>query len=59
MTISDEEAARLIKEHFPKLQAAELKYRALARRPPGQAVDARHPGQARRRAGFFVPDVTA
>lgn len=30
---SDEEAARLIKEHFPKLQASELKYRALARRP--------------------------
>lgn len=31
--ISDEDAARLIKQHFPKLQAAELKYGALARRP--------------------------
>jgi uncharacterized protein DUF3800 len=31
--ISDENAARLIKEHFPNLQAAELKYGALARRP--------------------------
>ena len=26
-------AARLIREHFPRLQASELKYRALARRP--------------------------
>lgn len=33
IAISEEDAARLIKEHFPKLQAAELKYRALARRP--------------------------
>jgi hypothetical protein len=33
IAISDEEAVRLIKEHFPKLQASELKYRALARRP--------------------------
>jgi hypothetical protein len=33
IAISDEEAARLIKEHFPKLQASELKYRALVRRP--------------------------
>jgi hypothetical protein len=33
VAIGDEDAARLIKEHFPKLQAAELKYRALARRP--------------------------
>ena len=31
--ISDQDAARLIKEHFPKLQAHELKYRALSRRP--------------------------
>jgi hypothetical protein len=31
--ISDEAAVRLIKEHFPNLQAAELKYGALARRP--------------------------
>lgn len=33
IAISDEDAARLIQEHFPKLQASELKYRALARRP--------------------------
>ncbi len=33
VSITDEEAARLIKEHFPKLKATELKYRALARRP--------------------------
>lgn len=33
VAIDDEDAARLIKEHFPKLQASELKYRALARRP--------------------------
>lgn len=32
VAISDEEAARLIKEYFPKLQAPELKYRALSRR---------------------------
>lgn len=30
--MSNEHAARLIKEHFPRLQAAELKYGALARR---------------------------
>lgn len=33
VAISDAEAARLIREHFPKLQAPELKYHALARRP--------------------------
>jgi hypothetical protein len=33
IAISDEDAARLIKEHFPRLQAPELKYRALSRRP--------------------------
>ena len=33
VAISDEDAARLIKTHFPKLQASELKYRALSRRP--------------------------
>ena len=33
VAISDEAAARLIQAHFPKLQAPELKYRALARRP--------------------------
>lgn len=33
VAISDDEAARLIHEHFPKLQAPELKYHALARRP--------------------------
>ena len=32
IAITDEDAARLIKEHFPKLQAEELKYRALSRR---------------------------
>jgi len=32
VSISDDEAKRLIKEHFPKLQAPELKYGALARR---------------------------
>ncbi len=33
IAISDEGARRLIREHFPKLQAAELKYRSQARRP--------------------------
>lgn len=33
VAISDEDAARLIKDHFPKLQASELKYRSLSRRP--------------------------
>lgn len=33
IAIDDYEAARLIKEHFPTLQATELKYRALSRRP--------------------------
>ena len=32
IAISNEDAARLIKEHFPRLQASELKYRALCRR---------------------------
>ncbi len=32
IAISDDEAKRLIKEHFPQLQAPELKYGALARR---------------------------
>jgi hypothetical protein len=32
IAIEDDEAARLIKEHFPKLQATELKYRSLSRR---------------------------
>lgn len=32
ISITDASAARLIKEHFPKLQASELKYRALVRR---------------------------
>lgn len=31
--ISDQDATRLISEHFPNLQAPELKYRALSRRP--------------------------
>ena len=33
IAISDADAVRLIKEHFPRLQAPELKYRALSRRP--------------------------
>lgn len=33
ISVSDEEAKRLIEEHFPNRQAAELKYGALARRP--------------------------
>lgn len=33
ISITDEKADQLIKEHFPKLRASELKYRALARRP--------------------------
>jgi len=33
VAISDDEATRLIREYFPKLQAPELKYHALARRP--------------------------
>lgn len=33
IAISNEDAARLIKEHFPRLQANEIKYRALSRRP--------------------------
>ncbi|MBT2748307.1 MULTISPECIES: DUF3800 domain-containing protein [unclassified Lysobacter] len=32
VSISDDEAARLIKEFFPRLQAPELKYQSLARR---------------------------
>lgn len=36
VAISDEDAARLIKEHFPRLQAPELKYRSLSRRPANQ-----------------------
>ncbi|RJK98516.1 hypothetical protein C9E82_23685 [Paracoccus siganidrum] len=32
IAIDDDEAARLIKEHFPRIQATELKYRALSRR---------------------------
>jgi hypothetical protein len=40
--ISDENAARLIKEHFPNLQAVELKYGAPARRPSNRARAAQH-----------------
>jgi len=32
IAISDEDATRLIKEHFPRLQAAELKYSSITRR---------------------------
>jgi hypothetical protein len=37
IAISDEDARRLIKEHFPRLQAEELKYRSLAKRPSNHA----------------------
>ncbi len=33
IAIRDQDAALLIKEHFPRLQSRELKYRALSRRP--------------------------
>lgn len=33
ISITDEMAAHLIRQHFPRLQASELKYRSLARRP--------------------------
>ena len=33
IAIRDGDAARLIKEHFPRLQAPDLKYRSLSRRP--------------------------
>lgn len=33
VAVSDADAAQLIREYFPKLQASELKYHALARRP--------------------------
>ncbi|MBF0324238.1 MAG: DUF3800 domain-containing protein [Alphaproteobacteria bacterium] len=33
IAISDQDATRLIREHFPNLQAAEIKYRSLSRRP--------------------------
>lgn len=33
VAISDDDARRLINTHFPKLQATELKYRSLSRRP--------------------------
>lgn len=32
LAITEEDAARMIKEHFPRVQAAELKYRSLSRR---------------------------
>lgn len=38
IAIDDDDAARLIKEHFPNLQAPELKYGALARRPSNHAA---------------------
>lgn len=37
IAIDDDDAARLIKEHFPNLQAPELKYGALARRESNHA----------------------
>jgi hypothetical protein len=33
IAIEDDDATRLVREHFPRLQATELKYRALSRRP--------------------------
>jgi len=33
VSISDDDARRLVNQHFPRLQAPELKYRALSRRP--------------------------
>ncbi|GBQ95251.1 hypothetical protein AA102526_0376 [Asaia lannensis NBRC 102526] len=33
IAISDANASRLLNKHFPRLQSAELKYRALSRRP--------------------------
>lgn len=33
VAISDEDASRLIREHFPNFQAQELKYRSVAGRP--------------------------
>ena len=36
VAISDEDAARLIKEHFPKLQASELKYLSVTVAPFGK-----------------------
>lgn len=38
IAISDEQSATLIATHFPKLKAAELKYRSLARRPGNHAA---------------------
>jgi len=37
IAINDDDAARLIGEHFPRLQAPELKYRSLSRRPGHRA----------------------
>lgn len=37
VAISNEDALRLIKDYFPKLQAPELKYRSLSRRPGNHA----------------------
>lgn len=36
--ISQDDAASLIREHFPKLQAPELKYNSLKRRPVNQKL---------------------
>ncbi|WP_210345514.1 hypothetical protein [Bradyrhizobium sp. CCBAU 53421] len=33
IAISDDDAARLIKQHLPRLQASKLKYRTFSRRP--------------------------
>lgn len=38
IAISDQDAAGLIRQHLPKLQAPELKYRALSRRPANHSA---------------------
>ena len=37
IAIDDDDAARLIRQHLPRVQANELKYRALSRRPANRA----------------------
>ncbi len=38
IALEDDQAAHLIRDHFPRLQAQELKYRSLARRPANRAA---------------------
>lgn len=44
IAISDDDATRLIKEHFPKLQAPELKYSSLTRRKATTLGSCRYTG---------------